>query len=43
MDDKKETYRLWRIRKTIIQVSVLVRVASSDAWNDYNTYNKEAY
>ena len=34
MDDKKDTYRLWRVRKTIMQVSIL-RVASSDAWDDY--------
>ena len=31
------------IRKTIIQVGVLVRVASSDVWNDYNTYNKGTF
>ena len=26
---------MWRVGKTIMQVSVLVHVASSDAWNDY--------
>ena len=35
MDDEKDTYHLWHVRKTIMQVSVLVHVASSDAWNDY--------
>ena len=35
MDNEKDTYRLWRVQKTIMQVGVLVRVASSDAWNDY--------
>ena len=35
MDDEKDTYRLWCIPKMIMQVGILVRVASSDAWNDY--------
>ena len=39
----KETYHLWCVRKTIMQVSVLVRVASSNAWNDYYAYNKETF
>ena len=43
MDDEKDTYRLWCIPKTIMQVGILVRVASSDAWNDYNTYNKRTF
>ena len=33
--ENKDTYRLWCIRNSIMRVSVLVRVASSDAWNDY--------
>ena len=43
MDDEKDTYRLWHVRKTIIQVGVIMRVVSSDAWNDYNTYNKVTF
>ena len=43
MDDEKDTYRSWFIPKTIMQVGILVRVVSSDAWNDYNTYNKGTF
>ena len=35
MDNEKDTYRLWRVRKTIMQVGVLVCVASSNVCNSY--------